>query len=54
MWIAVSDRGMSEPLFRTSKAVAINTSIYVNECLEKRLLFIHNYRGDLTIYYGQI
>ena len=44
MWIAISDCGMSEPLFRTSKAVEINSSIYINECLEKRLLpFIHKY-----------
>ncbi|XP_065642672.1 uncharacterized protein LOC136074294 [Hydra vulgaris] len=43
IWIAISGRGMSEPLFRTSKAEAINSSIYTNECLEKRLLpFIHN------------
>ena len=35
MWIAVSDCGMSEPLFHTSTAVAINTSTYINECLEK-------------------
>ena len=49
MWIAISDRGMSEPLFRTSKTVAINSSIYVNECLEKRLLpFIHKYHGDFN------
>ncbi|XP_065642408.1 uncharacterized protein LOC136074037 [Hydra vulgaris] len=49
MWIAISDRGMSEPLFRTSKAVAINSSIYINECLEKRLLpFIHKYYGDFN------
>ncbi|XP_065654663.1 uncharacterized protein LOC136081287 [Hydra vulgaris] len=49
MWIAISDRGMSEPLFRTSKAVAINSSIYINECLEKRLLpFIHKYHGDFN------
>ncbi|XP_065643078.1 uncharacterized protein LOC136074667 [Hydra vulgaris] len=49
MWIAISDRGMSEPLFRTSKAVAINSSIYINECLEKRLLpFIHKYLGDFN------
>ena len=50
MWIAVSDHGMSEPLFRTSKAVAINTSAYINECLQKQLLpfvpFIHKYHGD--------
>ncbi|XP_065663006.1 uncharacterized protein LOC136085611 [Hydra vulgaris] len=49
MWIAISDRGMSEPLFRTSKAVAINSSIYINECLERRLLpFIHKYHGDFN------
>ncbi|XP_065665711.1 uncharacterized protein LOC136087134 [Hydra vulgaris] len=49
MWIAISDRGMSEPLFRTSKAVAISSSIYINECLEKRLLpFIHKYHGDFN------
>ncbi|XP_065650622.1 uncharacterized protein LOC136078752 [Hydra vulgaris] len=49
MWIAISDRGMSEPLFRTSKAVAINSSIYIIECLGKRLLpFIHKYHGDFN------
>ena len=49
LWIAVSDHGMSEPLFRTSMAVAINTSIYINECLEKQLLpFIHKYHGDFN------
>ncbi|XP_065652787.1 uncharacterized protein LOC136080106 [Hydra vulgaris] len=49
MWIAISDRDMSEPLFRTSKSVAINSSIYINECLEKRLLpFIHKYHGDFN------
>ncbi|XP_065672082.1 uncharacterized protein LOC136089911 [Hydra vulgaris] len=49
MWIAISDRGICKPLFRTSKAVAINSSIYINECLEKRLLpFIHKYRGDFN------
>ena len=49
MCVAVFDCGMSEPLFRTFKAVAINTSIYINECLEKRLLlFIHKYNGNFN------
>ena len=48
MWIAVSDRDMSEPLFCTSTAVAINTSICINECLEKRYPFIHKYHGDFN------
>ncbi|XP_065642685.1 uncharacterized protein LOC136074307 [Hydra vulgaris] len=46
---SLSDRGMSEPLFRTSKAVAINSSIYIYECLEKRFLpFNHKYHGDFN------
>ncbi|XP_065658019.1 uncharacterized protein LOC136082539 [Hydra vulgaris] len=49
MWIAISDRGMSEPLFCTFKAVAMNSSIYINECLEKRLLpFIRKYHGNFN------
>ena len=49
MWVAVSDSGMSEPLLRTSKAVAINISIYINEYLEKRLFpFTHKYHGDFN------
>ena len=49
MWITASDRCISEPLFCISTAVAINTSIYINECLEKRLLpFIRKYHGDFN------
>jgi transposase len=49
MWIAISDRGLSEPLFRPSKSVAINSAIYIDECLEKRLLpFIHKYHPDFN------
>ena len=49
MWIAVYNRVIFEPWFRTSKAVAINTSICINECLEKRLLpLIHKYHGDFN------
>ena len=33
MWFAISNRGMSIP----SKSVAINTEIYINECLQPRL-----------------
>ena len=43
---------MSKPLFHTSKAVVINTSVYVNECLEKQLPFIHKYHGDLNYLFG--
>jgi len=40
--------GLSKPLFRRSKSVAINSSIYIDECLNKRLLpFIHEHHQDL-------
>jgi hypothetical protein len=49
MWIAISDRGMSQPLFRFQKAEAIKSSIYIEECLEKRLLpFIHKHYPDFN------
>ena len=42
MWEAISNRGMSIPYFRPSKSVAVNTEIYIKECLQPRLLpFIH-------------
>ena len=48
-WIAISDRGISEPLFRRTKSVAIKSAIYIDECLEQRLLpFIHEYHPDFN------
>lgn len=47
MWIAISERGMSKPLFRSSKSTAICSKVYIQECLEKRLLpFIEKYHSD--------
>ena len=47
LWIAIS--GMSSPLIHPSKSEAIKSDIYINECLEKRLLpFIHEYHQDLN------
>ena len=49
MWLAISNRGMSIPYFRPSKSVAINTEIFINECLQPRLLpFIHKHHGDFN------
>lgn len=49
VWIAISDRGMSKPLFRPSTSVAIKSSIYIEECLEQRLLpFIHKHHADFN------
>ena len=38
MWIGISDRGMSKSYFGLSKPVAVNTDIYINECLQPKLL----------------
>jgi len=38
MWIAISEQGMSEPFFIESKSESINSGVYINECLQKRLL----------------
>ena len=47
VWIAISNKGMSKPLFRPQGSVAIKTPIYINECLKKRLLpFIKKYHQD--------
>ena len=49
VWIAISERGMSKPLFRLSKSAAINSKVYIEECLEKRLLpFVKKYHSDDT------
>lgn len=47
VWITISERGMSKPLFRPWKSVAITKELYIEECLTKRLLpFIHKYHPD--------
>lgn len=47
VWVAISSRGISKPLFRPSKSEAVDSNIYINQCLEERLLpFIHEYHSD--------
>ena len=49
MWKAISNRGMSVPYFRPYKSLAVNTEIYINECLQPRLLpFIHKHHSDFN------
>ncbi len=49
VWIAISEKGISAPLIRPSGSVAVNSDIYIKECLEKRLLpFIHKYHPHFT------
>ena len=47
MWIAFSEHGLSRPYFRRQPSTAINSEIYINECLQKRLLpFIKQHHSD--------
>lgn len=47
VWIAGSEKGLSEPLIKSSKSEAINQDVYRKECLEKKLLpFINKYHGN--------
>lgn len=49
VWVAISERGISKPLVRKSKACAIDRTIYIEECLQKRLLpFIHEHHPDFN------
>ena len=49
VWIAVSERGISQPFYRSSTSLAIKSDIYISECLKQRLLsFIHKYHKDLN------
>jgi hypothetical protein len=48
MWEAISNRGMPIPYFRPYKSLAVNTEMYINECLQPRLLsFIHKHHSYL-------
>ena len=53
MSIAVPDRGISEPIFRTSTAVAINTPICINVKNKQLLPFIHKYHGNFNYLFWQ-
>lgn len=47
VWLAISERGMSRPLFRSQKSAAINFDVYINECLCPRLLpFLRQHHAD--------
>ena len=49
VWLCFSDKGISDPLIFESNALAINETIYLNECLKKRVLpFIHEHHPDFN------
>ena len=49
VWLAFSECGMSQPLFRLQKSESINSDVYTEECLSQRLLpFLHRYHPDFN------
>ena len=49
MWTALSNRVMSKPYFHLSKGLTVDTDIYINYCLQPKLLaFKHNHHGDFN------
>lgn len=47
VWIAISEQGSSQPFFALSKHETINSEVYINECLQSRLLpFISKHHRD--------
>ena len=49
MWIAIFNWSMSKTYFCLSKSVAVNTDIYIYECLQPKLLpFIHKHHGNFN------
>ena len=43
VWLAISEKGLSEPFIATSKSFSINQNTYLKKCLQERLLpFINN------------
>ena len=47
VWVAICKCGISKPLIRRSKSEAVDSDIYIKECLEKRLLpFFREHHSD--------
>ena len=47
VWVAICKCGISKPLIPRSKSEAVNSDIYIKECLEKRMLpFIREHHQD--------
>ena len=49
VWIAISEHGISRPVIRPSKSESIKSNLYINECLQKKLLpFIKKYHSNVN------
>lgn len=46
VWAAMSSKGISAPLIRPNKAKAVNSDVYISQCLPKLKQFINKYHAD--------
>ena len=46
VWVAICNRGISKPLFRPLKSEAVDSDIYINECLEKLLFMLEHHQNS--------
>lgn len=55
MWIAISSKGISAPFFQSSRGLAVNSDVYINECLSKLNRFIEsNHARDEIIFWPDL
>ena len=52
--VAIFNRGISMLLFRPSKSEAVYSEIYINECLEKRLLPFIDHPDSINIFWSDL
>ncbi|XP_031621019.1 uncharacterized protein LOC116339337 [Contarinia nasturtii] len=45
VWVAISSKGISAPIIRPQEAEAINSDIYIDQCLPKLKQFIENHHA---------
>lgn len=45
VWVAISSKGVSAPLIRPNKSKAIDSDVYIGQCLPKLKLFIEKYHA---------
>lgn len=45
VWVAISSKGVSVPLIRPNKAKAVDSDVYIGQCLPKLKLFIGKYHA---------
>ena len=55
LWIAISPKGMSDPVLSSGKSMSVTANTYINECLKPRLIpFINSKYPREAMFFGWI